>query len=243
MRPSQTDTLPSVPSDFGRTFGYRVIVESGRPILMMGARRDWRGLEHFPRDRGFLVVSNHITVLDPPMLVHYLVANRLPPYFMAKEALFHAKVFGPLMRSAEQIPVSRGTAAAGECVQGAVDAIHEGKVVVIYPEGTTTTDPDLWPMVAKTGAARIALETGCPVIPVGIWGTQKILPRGTVVPDFLRRHTVHLLAGPPVDLADLAGRADEPAAQVAATDRMMRDITALVEELRGEPCPHPVTAA
>lgn len=235
MRPSRA-TAPTS-SRFGRTAGYRTIVYVFRPLLFAGTRRDWRGIEHLPRDRGFVVAANHVTQLDPATLTHYLWKHGFPPYFLAKEGLFRAPVLGRLIRGAEQIPVFRGKATAGESLSAAMDAIYEGKVVVIYPEGTTTKDPALWPMVAKTGAARVALTTGCPVIPVGQWGTEKILPRGTKVPDFVHRHMVHILAGPPVDLADLIGCADDPAALHEATDRIMGAITALVEVLRGEKAP------
>ena len=226
-----------IPSQYGRTFGYRTIIGVFRPVLLAGTRRDWRGVEHLPTDRGFIVVSNHVTLVDPATLTHFLWGNGFPPYFLTKEGVFRIPVLGRLMRGAEQIPVYRGEAAAAESLGPAVAAIHEGKVVVIYPEGTTTKDPARWPMVAKTGAARLALMTGCPVIPVAQWGTEKIMPRGQKVPDLVHRHTVHLLAGPPVDLADLMGRVDDPAVLHEATDRIMDRITALVAQLRGEPAP------
>ena len=157
-------------------------------------------------------------MLDPATLTHFLWDNGFPPYFLAKEGVFRIPVLGRLLRGAEQIPVYRGEAAAAESLGPAVAAIHEGKVVVIFPEGTTTKDPARWPMVAKTGAARLALMTGCPVIPVAQWGTEQIMPRGQKVPDLVHRHTVHLLAGPPVDLADLLGGVDDPVG-VARGDR------------------------
>lgn len=229
-------TAPS-PGRFGRTPAYRTIVGVFRPLLFASTRRDWRGVEHLPTDRGFVVAANHVTLLDPATLTHYLWRQGFPPYFLAKEGIFRVPVLGPLLRGAEQIPVYRGKATAAESLSAAMDAIHEGKVVVIYPEGTTTKDPSGWPMAAKTGAARVALTTGAPVIPIGQWGTEKIMPRGAKVPDLIHRHRVHILAGPPVDLADLAGRADDPAALHEATDRIMARITTLVEELRGEKAP------
>jgi 1-acyl-sn-glycerol-3-phosphate acyltransferase len=200
-------------------------------------RRDWRGMEHLPTDRGFIVASNHLTLVDPATLTDYLFSNGSPPYFMAKEGVFRIPVLGSLLRSAEQIPVYRGEAEAAQSLTGAEEAIRAGKVVVIFPEGTTTKDPDLWPMVAKTGTARVALATGCPVVPVAQWGTERVMPRGQKVPDLVRRHTVRLLAGEPVDLADLMGGVDDPAVLREATDRIMARITALVAQLRGEPAP------
>ena len=79
--------------------------------------------------------------------------------------------------------------------------------MIVYPEGTATRDPDLWPMVGKTGAARLALTTGAPVIPVAHWGAQDILPYGTSKPHLFPRKTVRMVAGPPVDLSAYAGPA------------------------------------
>ncbi len=229
--------VAQMPSQHGRGLAYRTIIGVFRPLLLAGTRRDWRGVENLPTDRGFIVVANHVTLLDPATLTHYLWTNGFPPYFLAKEGVFRIPVLGALIRGAEQIPVYRGEAAAAESLTAAVAAINEGKVVVIFPEGTTTKDPARWPMVAKTGAARLALMTGCPVIPVAQWGTEQIMPRGRKVPDLVHRHTVHLLAGPPVDLADLMGRVDDPVVLHEATDRIMDRITALVAQLRGEPAP------
>jgi len=226
-----------VPGQHGRTLGYRTIIGVFRPLLLAGTRRDWRGVEHLPTDRGFIVVSNHVTLLDPATLTHFLWSNGFPPYFLAKEGVFRIPVLGRLLEGAEQIPVYRGEAAAAESLGPAVTAIGAGKVVVIFPEGTTTKDPARWPMVAKTGAARLALMTGCPVIPVGQWGTELIMPRGQKVPDLIHRHTVHLLAGAPVDLADLRGGVDDLVTLHQATERIMDRITALVAQLRDEPAP------
>ncbi|MGV1080798.1 MAG: lysophospholipid acyltransferase family protein [Candidatus Nanopelagicales bacterium] len=216
---------------------YRSVIGAFRPVLLAGTRRDWAGAEHLPTDRGFIVVSNHTTLVDPATLTHFLWDNGFPPYFMAKEGVFRIPVLGRLLQDAEQIPVHRGGPGAAESLTGAVSAIDEGKVVVIFPEGTTTKDPERWPMVAKTGAARLALTTGCPVIPVAQWGTERIMPRGRKIPDLVHRHTVHLLAGEPVDLGGLHGGLDDPAVLHEATDRIMDRLTVLVERLRGEPAP------
>ncbi len=226
-----------IPSQHGRTRAYRTIIGVFRPLLVAATRRDWRGMEHLPTDRGFIVAANHVTLLDPATLTHYLWGNGFPPYFMAKEGVFRIPVLGSLIRGAEQIPVYRGDAVAAESLTAAATAIQEGKVVVIFPEGTTTKDPDRWPMVAKTGAARLALTTGCPVVPLAQWGTERIMPRGKKVPDLRHRHTVHLLAGSPVDFADLMGEVENPAVLHEATDRIMARITALVGQLRGETAP------
>jgi len=109
--------------------------------------------------------------------------------------------------------------------------------VIFYPEGTATRDPDLWPMVAKTGVARLALATGAPVIPVAHWGTQDILPYGSKKVRLFPRKTVRTVAGKPVDLSEWAGKHTSAKALRAATDAIMGEVTALVAELREEQPP------
>ena len=109
--------------------------------------------------------------------------------------------------------------------------------MIFYPEGTATRDPDLWPMVAKTGVARVALSTGAPGIPVAHWGTQDILPYGSKKVRLFPRKTVRTVAGKPVDLSEWAGKANSAKALRAATDAIMGDVTALVAELRDETPP------
>ena len=124
---------------------------------------------------GFVVSPNHISYADPLHLRALHVRQRREAYFLAKESLFRVPVVGWVIRKAGQIPVYRNSLAAAEAYRSAVAAVREGKAVAIFPEGTITRDPDLWPMRGKTGAARVALETRCPLIPVAQWGPQEIL--------------------------------------------------------------------
>ena len=107
----------------------------------------------------------------------------------------------------------------------------------MYPEGTITKDPDGWPMRGKTGAARIALQTGCPVIPIGQWGAQDILPAYSVKFHALPRRTAHYKVGDPVDLTDLMGRPITNEVLREATERIMAAIIELVADLRHETPP------
>ena len=125
---------------------------------------------------------------------------------------------------------------AARSYDAAVEAIHDGQAVVFYPEGTITRDPGLWPMRGKTGAARVSLTTGCPVVPIGHWGVQDLLPPYGK-PDLLPRKTIHVKAGDPVDLDDLRERPITPDVLHEATDRIMAAITGIVQELRGETAP------
>ena len=131
----------------------------------------------------------------------------------------------------------RGRADAALVLKEAEKALAAGAAVIIYPESTATRDPDLWPMVAKTGVARLALTTGAPVIPVAHWGTQDILPYGSKKVRLFPRKTVRTVAGPPVDLSQWAGQQTSAKALRAATVAIMADITALVAQLRKEEPP------
>jgi 1-acyl-sn-glycerol-3-phosphate acyltransferase len=108
---------------------------------------------------------------------------------------------------------------------------------MFYPEGTCTRDPELWPMTGKTGAARLALTTGAPVIPVAHWGAHELWPYGTKRFRPFPRKTMRVIAGPPVDLSAYDGRPLTTETLTAATADIMRAIADLLGELRGEKAP------
>ena len=228
MSPSGRHPLP---------FAYRLAVAIVRPLMLLLTKRDWRGWEHFPASGGFVVAPNHVSHVDPLAFAHYLYDSGHPPYFLGKEAVFRVPVVGAILRGAQQIPVYRNTGRAADAFRAAVEAVESGKCVGVYPEGTLTRDPGLWPMVGKTGAARIALTTRCPVIPVAQWGPHEILAPYSKRPHLFPRKTMHVLAGPPVDLSDLHDHPLDAAVLREATARIMAAITALLVELRGEPAP------
>jgi len=130
-----------------------------------------------------------------------------------------------------------GAALVVKELKDAEQRLRDGECLIVYPEGTASRDPDLWPMVGKTGAARLALVTGAPVIPVAHWGAQVILPYGSKKPSLFPRHLVKLRAGPPVDLSAYSGRPIGREVLRGATAAIMADITALLAQLRGEPAP------
>lgn len=200
-------------------------------------KRRWSGAENLPRDRGFVAVSNHISHIDPFIFAHFLNDEGIVPHFLGKVEAFRIPVVGTILRAADQIPVYRETGQASSAYRAAVDAIAAGKCVAIYPEGTVTREPHLWPMRGKTGAARIALETGCPIIPVAQWGAQEILAPYARRPSVLPRHRMQVKAGGAVDLADLAGAEITAEVLADASERIMAALTRELEHLRGEPAP------
>lgn len=220
-------------------FWYRLAAIICKPLLVVLFKRDWRGMEHIPEHGGFITVVNHNSYLDPLSYAHFQYNTGRVPRFLAKAALFHGWFVGTMLRGTGQIPVYRETSDAANAFRAAVDAVESGECVAVYPEGTLTRDPGLWPMTGKTGAARLALLTEAPVVPVAQWGANHAMPpyareqRLRLFP----RKTLKVLAGPPVDLSEYFGK--EPTAEVLreVTDVIMDAVTVLLAELREESAP------
>lgn len=210
-----------------------------KPTLLATTKREWiGGEENFPAKGGCVVALNHLSHIDPLTAALLFYDHGRIPRYLAKDGLFRNKALGFFLREAGQIPVYRETAGAAGAYSAAVAAVRRGEAVIIYPEATITRDPDLWPMRGKSGAARIALETGCPVVPVGQWGAQDILPPYTKKPYLFPRKKLTARIGPPVDLSDLAAKENRTAEDIAeATDRIMKAITHQLELIRGEEAP------
>jgi len=216
---------------------YRAVANIVRPSLFAMTRTDWHGAEHLPREGGFIAAGNHVTNLDPLTFAHFLYDNGVVPRILAKSSLFTVPVLGRVLRATGQVPVYRNTSRAGDSLRSAVAALEKGEAVAIFPEGTLTKDPDLWPMAAKTGVARLALATRAPVVPIAQWGAHNVLGRYSKVLKPFPRKKVTVIAGPPVDLSDLYDRPADAAALREATDRVMDAITGLLEGIRGEQAP------
>lgn len=220
-------------------FWYRLAAVLLKPPLVVLFKRDWRGMENIPADGGFITVVNHNSYLDPLSYAHFQYNTGRVPRFLAKVALFKKGFVGAFMRGTGQIPVLRESADAVGAFRAAVEAIEKGECVAFYPEGTLTRDPGLWPMVGKTGAARVALLTRAPVIPVAQWGANLVMPpyaKEKRIRLFPRR-TFIVQAGPPVDLSPFYGQ--EPTAEVLkeVTDVIMAAVTEQLAGIRGETAP------
>ncbi|HET7433068.1 MAG TPA: lysophospholipid acyltransferase family protein [Nocardioides sp.] len=220
-----------------RGWAFNIAVPIVKPTLLTFTKRDWSGGEHVPETGGCILVFNHLSHLDPLLAAHYVYDHGRLPRYLAKSGLFKNKGLAYFLTAAGQIPVERLSRNAVGAFDAAVAAVRNGECVVVYPEGTLTRDPGLWPMKGKSGAARIALETGCPVIPVGQWGAQHVLAPYAKKPDLFPRKTIHMKAGPPVDLSDLVALPRTVEVINRATDRIMDALTGLVAEIRGETPP------
>jgi 1-acyl-sn-glycerol-3-phosphate acyltransferase len=226
-----------VPKPRDLTPAYRFTAGVVRPVVVRLTRHDWAGHEHIPEEGGFVMCPNHISHVDVFAFAHFAFDSGREPYFLGKESVFRVPGAGRLLKKAGMIPVFRESGQAADAFRAAVDAVRQGKCVAIYPEGTLTRDPDMWPMAGKTGAARVALETRCPVIPVAQWGPQEILGRYQRRVRLFPRKTMHVRAGPPVDLSDLYGAPLTAPVLREATERIMAGITRELEVLRGERAP------
>ena len=205
-----------------------------KPLMLIFTRRDWRGTDNIPTEGGFVLAANHLSWFDPIVISHLLVDYGRPPRFLAKDSLFRVRGLRWIMRDTGQIPVVRGTRDAAVSVQAAVSAAEAGECVIVYPEGTITKDPAMWPAAAKTGAARIALTSRRPLIPMAHWGAQEVMGPYRKELRLLPRKTMHVVIGPPVDLDDLYGRGLDAEVLRTASDRLMAAIIDLLSDIRGE---------
>jgi 1-acyl-sn-glycerol-3-phosphate acyltransferase len=221
-----------------RGFGYGFAIDVLWPVLMAVARWDFRGGRNIPATGGALVAVNHLTHVDPIVLVAYCMAQGRVPRFLAMKELWAMRVVGSPLRGGRHIPVDR-KASGIEAYRAAVDAVNRGELVVVYPEGGFPYESDGWPQKAHTGIARMALATGAPVIPVGQWGANALLPPTAKRPVLVPRATLGVLAGAPVDLSDLVGKQGRRTALAEATDRIMDRVTDELAVLRGETPPAP----
>jgi 1-acyl-sn-glycerol-3-phosphate acyltransferase len=209
------------------------------PVTGWFAKIEIEGGEHLPSEGSYVLAPNHYSEFDPVIIAVATWRMGRAPRFMAKETLFRVPVLGWLLRKTGMVPVARASnsAAAKQTLAQSNALVAAKRGVIVYPEGTLTRDPDMWPMRGKTGAVRLALAAAetLPVIPVATWGVQQILPRYGKLRLWPPRRRIRVLFGPPVDLSAYADTT--PATLTAATDAVMRDISSLLGRLRGEEPP------
>ena len=210
------------------------------PVTGLIAKIEITGAENLPIEGPYVLAPNHYSEFDPLIVAVAVWRSGRAPRFMAKESLFKVPVLGWFLHRTGMIPVARTSSAssARQTMKQSEELVEHGRGVIVYPEGTLTRDPDMWPMRGKSGAVRLALADGIPLIPMAQWGTQAIMGRyqkGLSL--WPLRKPVRVLIGDPVDVSDLRERAGEPAALTEATNRLMNAITALLEELRDEKAP------
>lgn len=193
-----------------------------------------------PADGPFILSPNHHSEIDPIVIGAAVWHLGRLPRFMAKASLFRIPVAGWFLKASGQIPVEREStmrSTSGHPIGSANELLNRQAGVIVYPEGSLTRDPNLWPMRGKTGAVRLALETGIPLIPAAHWGTQDLMPRyAKGIHPFPRKH-ITIAVGEPLDLSAFAGKNIDQQTVTAATELLMNAITALLADLRGETPP------
>jgi 1-acyl-sn-glycerol-3-phosphate acyltransferase len=217
-------------------FWIRLSVMVLYPFDSLLFRIRWYHLDRMPSTGGVIIAVNHVSHIDTVLMARMVWQSGRIPRFMIKAGVFDLPFIGRLMRGARQIPVRRGTVDAAKSIDAALAALRAGEAVVIYPEGSTTKDPDQWPMQGKSGMARLALAApDVAVVPVGQWGAQPL--RKASWPQKLHRRRVEATVGYPVDLS--AFRGQEPTVRVlyAVTDAIMVAVRDEVARLRGESPP------
>ena len=210
------------------------------PFVSYLAKIRITGREKLPAQGAFVLAPNHYSEFDPLIVAVAVWRMKRLPRFRATESRVRFPARGSTLRATGMTPVARtsSAAAAKQTMAQSRDLVEHGRGVIVYPEGTLTRDPELWPMRGKSGAVRLALAGDIPLIPMAQWGTHKIMGRyqkGLSL--WPPRKPVQIIVGDPVDLSDLRERATEPAALNEATRRLMAAITALLEQARGEKAP------
>jgi 1-acyl-sn-glycerol-3-phosphate acyltransferase len=225
----------------GLGFWRRTAVVLVLPVMRLMTRQTWIGQENVPPAGGVILAPNHMSHFDPLVVAHFVYGAGRWPRFLAKASLWDVPVVGYFLRKTLQIPVERGSVEAVKSLDALVAALREGGAVIIYPEGTTTKQPDLWPMRGKTGAARLALLTGAPVVPIAHWGAQQVFDVRTRKLSLRPRRPVSVIAGEPIDFKPWEGAAPTRAALEEMTDAIMTAVRDLLAEVRGAapPALHP----
>lgn len=221
-----------------KTLVWRFLAAIVIPFLLLVGRYRFKNLDRLP-EGAFILTPNHYSNFDPLVTAYALWRAGRVPRFLAKAGLFRVPVLGAALRVTGQIPIERGAVGSNgsDPLTAASRLVDHGLAVIVYPEGTLTRDPDMWPMRGKSGAVRLALEHGIPIIPCAHWGTQQILPRYSKKLSLFPRKNVDVLIGEPVDLSPWKDAPRTSATFAAATNAVMQDVTALLEQLRGETAP------
>ena len=207
------------------------------PLLNAITKRTWQGAENIPKSGPAIIISNHMSYVDVLFFAQFLFKNGRAPRFIGKRSVFNVPIIGRILLAAGQIPVDRESTHASKALDHAVAALKAGHLIGIYPEGTLTRDEKLWPMVAKTGAARLAIITQLPIVPVAAWGIADVLAPYSKMPRIWKRSKITLRAGKAIDMSPWYGKQDDPAALAEATAHIMGELTLMLEDIRGEKRP------
>ncbi len=210
---------------------YQIAKTVGLPPMRLWFSWRFEGLEHIPAEGPALIACSHLSYVDPFGYAEGVVRRGRRPRFLGKAQLFDIPLVGAALRGAGQIPVDRGTGDQTP-LRSAEAAIVAGEVVLIYPEGTVTDRPDHLPMEGRTGAVRLSLATGVPIIPMASWGSHPVWQKGGRGSLKFGR-PIWVGVGSPIDLSARADEANDRDALHEMTASVMGALSELVEDLRG----------
>jgi putative phosphoserine phosphatase/1-acylglycerol-3-phosphate O-acyltransferase len=230
------DVPPGVPKLGGIIEPQRLIMTLARPELFAYVRFDIEGLEHIPDEGPAILAGNHRSYFDPLAVGYTMAKKGRPVRFLGKKEVFDAPVVGDLAKALGGIRVERGTGSS-EPLDEAARILRSGELVAIMPQGTIPRgraffDPEL---KGRWGTAKLAAASGAPVIPVGIWGTERVWPRNSRVPNIFNvtsPPTVRIRIGPPV-----AVEGTDPDADTAAIMAAIVDLLPPAAKVKREPTP------
>ncbi|MBA8817436.1 1-acyl-sn-glycerol-3-phosphate acyltransferase [Microbacterium halimionae] len=205
------------------------------PIIGIFTKIEVSGEENLPTEGAYVLAPNHYSELDPVIVAVAVWRIGRAPRFMAKESLFKVPVLGWALRATGMIPVARtsNASSAKHTIQTAHHLVENGSGVIVYPEGSLTRDPDAWPMRGKTGAVRVAVAGGIPLIPMAHWGVQEIMPRYGKLSLWPLRKRIKVVFGPAVPMPERGEKPTPPSVLVAATDAVMAQVAQMLGEIRG----------
>lgn len=222
----------------GAELRWRIIAFLVIPIFGLMVKLRIKPGSALPAQGPFILSPNHYSEIDPIVMGVVVWKLRRTPRFLAKASLFKVPGLAWLLRFTGQIPVEREAGARlGEPLKAAALLAERGQGVIVYPEGTLTKDPDLWPMVGKSGAIRMALEQGIPLYPAAHWGTQNLMGRYAKKIRVFPRTTIDVVIGKPLDLSRFEGKPLTRELLAKATEMLMKEIATLVGQLRNEKPP------
>ena len=235
------DVPASVPK-LGGIEPQRALQMLARPELFPWVRFDIDGIDKIPTDGPAIIVANHRSYFDPLALGFTMGRLGRPVRFLGKKEVFDAPIVGQITSALGGIRVDRGSG-SDEPLKAAADALAAGEAVAIMPEGTIPRGRALFEpeLKGRWGAAKLAHMSGAPIIPIGLWGTERVWPRNAKAPNILaigHPPTVRVRVGDPVDIKGRSLDAD--------TKRIMAAISGLLPEearLRREPTPDEIRRA
>lgn len=232
------DQTPRSPVRRQAEFRWRTIAFLVLPIFGMMVKLRIKPGSTLPPEGPFILSPNHYSEIDPIVMGVVVWKLRRTPRFLAKSSLFRVPALGWLLRFTGQIPVEREAGGKlGEPLKAAALLAERGQGVIVYPEGTLTKDPELWPMKGKSGAVRMALEQGIPLYPAAHWGTQNWMGHYAKKIRVFPRTTIDAVVGPPFDLTKYQGKPLTRDVLEKATTELMNEVARLLADLRGEPQP------